>query len=152
MSSLFDPKSFLSATLNEANSTKVIPLPIGETFGQITAMDIQTGEKDGKSWYRLSATLEITDSEYLAKWQVAGAEKAKIDYRFLLDVNEGGGIAMGPGKNVKLGRLREAAGVNQPGKSLDMMVGQIIRVSIGNRPDPNDPETIYADVTAVAKY
>lgn len=145
---IFDSASFLNSALGGSNATRRDPLPAGETTGQITKIDLVSGEKDGRAWYKLNSTIELNDSSYLAS---ANRERATITYGIMLDMNEGGGVAMGPNKNVQLGKLREACGVNQPGKTLNDMVGQFIRVVISHRPDKDDPSVIYDDVKAVAK-
>jgi len=146
--SLFDASSFLNAKIDAELATRRQALPIGEAVAQITKLDTVNGEKDGKPWYKLNVTLAIQDSAYLAQ---AGKEAATITYGLMLDMNEGGGIAMGPDKNVRLGKLREATGTNQPGKSLNDMMGQFVRIAIGHRTDPNDVSIVYDEVKAVAK-
>lgn len=151
--SLFDPKSFLSTPSGAANATKSVPLPVGSPIGQITKIDIGSGEKDNKTWYSFEAFIEITDRDYLSKWAVdeGKAEKASIRYNFFLDTNEGGGISMGPGRNVKLGLLREATGTNDPDKALDAMVGKMVRPEIFHKPDPDNSAIVYANVKGVTR-
>lgn len=156
MSNLFDPQSFLNSAITGALETKRTLMPVGETYGQITKIDMANGDgKDGRKWYRLDCSVEITDSAYLAP---TGLEKLNARYSVMLDLNEGGGIAMGPNKNIRLGRLREATGTNQPGKSLSDMVGQFVRLSVTHRPDPEGKRDekgeaiVYDEISAVAKY
>lgn len=146
--SLFSPEALLNAKFEAANATRRDPLPIGETLAQVTKLDFANGEKDGKPWYKLNVQFSISDNEYLAKAQ---REVATITYGIMLDMTEAGTFAMGPNKNVSLGRLREATGTNQPGKGLNDMLGQYVRIQIGHRPDKNDPSIVYDEVKAVAK-
>ena len=54
----------------------------------------------------------------------------------MLDMRDGK-ISTGEDVNVKLGRLREACGVqNQP---LNALVGQWLRIQIGHKPHPTKP-------------
>lgn len=152
MTSLFDPKSFFSAPLGGTLATKSIPAPIGETVGQIKAFDIASGEKDGKAWYMLKTEFTLSDPEYISKWGVPDATEVTVKMDSFLDVSPGGGIAMGPNKNVRLGQLLEAAGVNQAGKTMDMAVGQMVRVTVIHEPDSKDPSIVYARVNKVARY
>jgi hypothetical protein len=146
MSSLFDPTAILNASL-DTNATRRDPLPMGEVVAQITAQEVKNGtSRSGEPWYRLDVKLEISDPEYLAP---TGLEKATIRYGVMLDITEAGTIAMGPNKNVALGRLRAATGTNAPGKTLQDMVGQYVRAQISHRPDPNDPSVVYDDVKGV---
>ena len=153
MSSPFDI-SILSAPLEGSNATKRDPLPAMETYGQILKQElasgtVKQGANEGKPWYKLNVVIDIQDPECL---QRAQRDKATITYGVMLEMNDGGGVAMGPNKNVTLGKLRDATGTNLPGKTLADMVGQYVRLVISHRPDPNDASIVYDEVKAVAKY
>ena len=149
MSDLFDPTSFLNSPMADANATRRDPLPAGETFGTITKLDMAHGTSDRGPWRKLNISIEIGDPAYLTR---ADRQKAVVTYGLMLDLTDTGTISMGPNVNVRLGKLREATGVNQPGKALTEMVGRPIKVIIGHRPDANDPSVMYDEVKAVAKY
>lgn len=146
---LFDASSFLNTPMGEANATRRDPLPAGETFGTITKVEMAHGTSDKGPWRKLNATIEVGDPSYLAS---AARTKATLTYGIMLDLTDTGTIAMGPNVNVRLGKLREATGVNQPGKALTEMVGRPIKIMVGHRPDANDPTVLYDEVKAVAKY
>lgn len=135
---LFDPVALMSQNV-AANATRRDPLPIGETLAQILEITFADGvsNKAGKPptpWTRLDAKLEITDPEYCA--QVPGnPEKVVTSLGVMIDMDNGN-IAVGPNKNIRLGRLREATGSN--GKPLSSMVGQYIRIAIGHKPHYKD--------------
>lgn len=145
--SLFNPADLLNQNL-AANATKRDPLPIGETTAQIMELKFDEGtsgpqtKNPGSPWYRLNCKLEITDPEYLATIP-GNPEKATTFLGIMLDMDNGA-IAAGPNKNVRLGRLRDAAGVN--GKPLSMLQGQFIRIAIGHKPDSRDPSIIRDEV------
>ena len=152
---LFDPSSLMSDNI-EANATVRTPNPIGETFGQITEMKIVDGKagpaakNPGAPWARLDCTLEVTDPEYLAKVGDGTRDKCIMFLGIMLDLQDGK-IATGADRNVKLGRLREACGVN--GQPLNALLGQFIRVSVGHKPNPKDPEGgPLAEITSYTKY
>jgi len=147
MSRLFDPVSaqnLLDGALEE-NATRRDPLPIGEAIAQITEMKFVggTSAKTGKDWNRLDCKLEITDPEYLSSVPNS-PEKVYTNLGIMLDMN-GGQIATGPNVNVRLGRLRSAAGVN--GKPLSALNGQFIRITIGQKPHPTEPDVVLDEVT-----
>lgn len=151
MTRLFDPVSLMSQHI-EANATRRDPLPVGETTAQILALEFASGtsNKPGKAptdWTRLDAKLEITDPEYLAGYP-GNPEKVTTTLGIMLDMS-GGQIATGPNKNVRLGRLREATGTN--GKPLDAMVGQYIRVAIGHKPHPKEPDVVLDEIVSYTK-
>ena len=152
---LFDPvqaQDLLNATL-EANATRRDPLPAGEAVAQITDVGFSSGEagpnskNPGAPWTRLDLKLEITDPEYLA--QCPGEpDKVFTNLGVMLDMNNGQ-IATGPNKNVRLGRLREAADCN--GKPLAALVGNYIRIMVAHKPHPSEPDVILDDITGYTK-
>lgn len=150
---LFDPVSLLNENI-EANATKRTPLPIGEGIAQITKMELKDGKagpqakNPGAPWARLDLTLEITDPEYLKLVGDGNQEKAITFYGVMLDM-QNGAIAVGPDKNIKLGKLREAAGVN--GQPLNMLLGQQIRFMMGQKPHPTEPDSILSEIIGVTK-
>jgi|SRR6478736_3285943 len=152
MSRLFDPVTLVNENL-EANATRRDPLPVGEVVGQIMEISFSDGiskpgsKNPGQPWTRLDAKVEITDQEYLS--QIPGApEKATTTVGVMLDM-QNGSIAVGPNKNIRLGRLREAAGVN--GKPLNMLVGQFLRLQISHKPHPTEPDVVLDEVSGYTK-
>lgn len=152
---LFDPvqaQDLLNASL-EANATRRDPLPAGETVAQIMEVGFSSGEsgpnskRPGTPWTRLDLKLEITDPEYLAEYST-DADKVVTNLGIMLDMNNGQ-IAVGPNKNVRLGRLREAAGCN--GRPLSDLAGNYIRIMVAHKPHPSDPDTILDDITGYTK-
>ena len=104
-------------------------------------------QKTKQPWTRLDLKLEITDPEYVS--QVPGApEKVITNLGIMIDMNNGQ-IATGPNKNVRLGRLRDACGVN--GKPLSALNGQFLRITIGQKPHPTEPDVILDEVTGYTK-
>lgn len=148
MSNLFDPTSLLNSDLGE-NSTRREPLPVGEPIAQITKIDFKSGESSKGKWNRLDVSLEISDRDYMAGYIDGSQEKANTSLGIMLDMTDHGGIAVGPNKNVRLGRFREACGVN--GKPLSALVGQFVRVAIQHKPAYNDPSQIADEITGFSK-
>ena len=152
---MFDPteaQNLFDAQLEE-NATRRDPLPIGETIAQIMEMKMSSGQagpkakNPGAPWHRLDLKLEITDPEYLSL--VANSpEKVVTNLGIMLDMNNGQ-IATGPNKNIRLGRLRDAAGCN--GKPLSALNGQFIRITIGQKPHQTEPDTVLDEVTGYTK-
>ncbi len=147
MSKLFDPveaQNLLEMALEE-NATRRDPLPQGEITAQIMELKFSGGisQKTENPWNRMDCTLEISDPEYLS--QIPGSpEKATTTLGIMLDMNNGQ-IATGPNKNIRLGRLRAAAGVN--GKPLSALQGQFIRITIGHKPHPTEEGVVLDEVT-----
>lgn len=146
---LFDPASLLNSDLGE-NSTRREPLPVGEPIAQITKIDIKSGESAKGKWSRLDVTLEISDADYMATYVDGSQDKATTNLGIMLDMNsDGSGIAVGPNKNVRLGRLREACNAN--GKPLSALVGQFLRVNVVHKPAYNDPSQIADEISGFSK-
>lgn len=153
MSRLFDPVTLLNEDLEE-NATKRDPLPIGEVLAQVTKLKmssgkIKDGERRGEDWNRLDISLEITDREYLQDYSDGTADKATTILGIMVELTPEGKIATGANKNVRLGRFREACGAN--GKPLSALQGQFVRLSIGRKPNPNDPSEELDEITGYTK-
>jgi hypothetical protein len=67
----------------------------------------------------------------------------------MLDLTPGGGLDLGKGKNVGLGRLREAVRLNDSSKpfSFAQLPGQAARVTVSHRIDGEDT---YSEIKKVA--
>lgn len=142
--SLFDPVNLLNEDLAE-NATKTVPLPEGEPLAQVTKLDFANGEKDGREWTRLDVRLEIIDQDYLAGYP---SEKVSRTLGIMLEMN-GNQIATGDNKNVRLGKFREACGVN--GKPLGALIGQMVRLAIKQKPGYKDPSETVDDIVSFSK-
>lgn len=129
----FDAQSFLDATTTDSNATSLDPIPEYEYSAVITDVDVASGisQKNDQPWTRLDLKVEIQDPLLAEKLNRVPVSKMGI----MLDTTEGGGLATGPNKNVTLGRVREALGLNQPGQPFSprMMIGRQCKVAIKHR-------------------
>ncbi len=148
----FDPNAFLNASFTEANSTETIPIPESEYPALSEKIDLRPWQStDGtKSGISLDVTWELDSPEVK---QLLGRDKVTARQQIMLDLTESGTIDFGKGRNVTLGRLREALDLNKPGMPFrfDMIVGRAAKVLIKHRLDKNNPDTIYSEVRAVTK-
>ena len=149
----FDPASLLETTVEAANDTKILPIPEGEYLAVIDSTKINPWQsKDGaSSGLRLDVEYLIDDA---AAKEATGREKLTVRQGIMLDLTEDGqSLDMGKGKNVGLGRLREATGLNAPGQpfAMQMLPGRLVKIKVTQRPSDKDPETIYNDVRGVTK-
>jgi hypothetical protein len=146
---MFDPQSFMNASFTEANDTVLVPCPEGEFIGVIQKPEIRPwNSKDGsKSGLSLDYYISIDDPKVTA---VTGRNPTKVKGGCMLDLTEGGALDFGKGKNVGLGRLREACDLNRPGApfSFNMFEGKAIRAKVGSRAVD---DRIYDEVKGVAK-
>lgn len=146
----FDVNSFLDLQVTGSNDTKLVPVPVGEYLGL-------TGEVEVKSWQgkddptktglKLLVPIKIDDP---AVKEATGRDTSTVVFEAMLDILPGGGLDMGKGKNVQLGRIREATGLNDPSApfSFRMLAGRPIKASVIHEEWKGD---LYAKIKAVAK-
>lgn len=144
----FDPQSFLDTAVSGVNDTKIIPVPVGEYMGVIDKVTPrQWQSKDGSTTgIALDVLWLVEDSavkEYL------GRDTVVCKQGIMLDLTAEGGLDMSKGKNVGLGRLREAVGKNNSGEafSFAMLPGSAAKISVAHRVANDDT---FAEVKQVA--
>lgn len=147
---MFNPEQFLDRQFTEANDTKLVPVPVGEytaIAGEVKCRQWQSKADPSKSGLTLDVTWEIDDS---AVKELLGRDKVTVRQGIMLDLTDSGSMDMGKGRNVGLGRLREALNLNQPGQafSFSMIPGRLAKVSVTHR---IDGENIYAEVKSLAR-
>ena len=143
--STFNPDTFMNAEVNESNATAYTPVPEGEFTASIKAVKPRV-LTDGRAVFDVTW---IVDDE--AARNETGMAEPSVRQTLWLDITETGGLDFGKGKNVGLGRLREALGQNAPGKpwAPGMLVGGVAKVKVSHSIDKRDNVTINADVKAV---
>ena len=109
----FDANSFLDQQIEGKTSTERILVEPGEYPAFVSDVKSATGfsEKNNEPWARLDVIFEIEDENQKAR---TGKSRILMTYGVMLELddNEPDGLAKGRGKNVKLGKLREALGKN----------------------------------------
>lgn len=145
----FDPATFLNTTIEEANDTKVIPVPAGEYLALAEKVDIKSwSSRDGSSsGLKLEIVWDIMDDNVKA---LLGRDSVKCIQQQMLDLTDTGNLDLGKGKNVGLGRIREALDLNTPGQpfAFPMIQGRMARVAVSHRTAGED---IYAEIKKIAK-
>lgn len=147
---MFDPNQFLDAQYTESNDTKITPVPVGEYVGLVDSVKVrQWASKDdpSKSGLTLDVVWSIDDAEVK---QFLGREKITVKQGVMLDINEAGQLDFGKGRNVGLGRLREATLLNAPGVpfAFSMLPGRVAKVAVSHRINGED---VFAEVKAVTR-
>lgn len=148
--SMFSPEQFLDMSVDQANDTKVIPVPVGEYIAvctEVKARPWSSKSDPSKSGIALDLQWSIDDANVKA---LLDRDDVKVKQGIMLDLTESGGLDMGKGRNVGLGRLREAVGLNTPGQpfSVTMVQGRMAKVLISHRAVDDQ---IFSEVKAVAK-
>ena len=147
---MFNPDQFLDMQVTDSNDTKSIPVPVGEYTAVAEEVKCRqwTSKKDPSvSGLTLDVKWAIDDP---AVKELLGREKVTVNQGIMLDLTDSGGLDMGKGRNIGLGRLREALDLNKPGEpfSFSMVAGRVAKVSISHRVDG---ENIYSEVKGVAR-
>lgn len=150
---MFDVTSFLDSTTTEANSTVATPVPEGEFTAIVDKIDARTwtSKKDPTmSGVTLEVIWNIDDQGVK---DLLGRDKITVKQGVMLDLTDAGSLDFGKGRNVSLGKLREALGLNVPGQAFapSMLVGRMGKVMVKHRIDGDKPDVIYAEVRGVAK-
>lgn len=138
---MFDPEKFTQTEYKDSLSTAIPPVPEGEYIAMIDKLDWDT--VDTKNGKRLQAIAywEIDDAQGIVK-AATKLDKNTVRQTIWLDLTpdsniENGQISldMGEGRNVDLGRLREALGQNQAGRpwKFDMLKGVPARILVKQR-------------------
>lgn len=147
--SQFNPDQFLDMQFTETNDTKVVPVPVGEYLATAEEAKIRTWQSKtdpSKAGLALDITWEIQDE---AVKQLLGRDKVTCKQGIMLDLTDSGSLDMGKGRNISLGRLREAVDLNVPGQpfAFSMIPGRMAKVKVSHRVDG---EEIYSEIKAVA--
>lgn len=145
----FDPNTFLNSTYEEANDTKIVPCPVGEYLAIADKVEVKPwASRDGSSsGLKLAILWDIQSDDAKA---IVGRDSVKVPQDQMLDLTDTGALDMGKGRNVGLGRLREALGMNAPGEPFSMgaIQGRMAKVVVSHRPNGED---LYAEIKKVAK-
>lgn len=149
--SAFDPENFLNQQTEDALDTQIIPVPEGEWEAQIEDIKPTSGtsQKSGNPFYILQVTWNILDQKVSETTQ---RDKNTVRQSVFLDVKDDGSLDRGKGKNVNLGRLREAVGQNKPGKKWKPadLVGQTATIQVVHKHNEETGNPI-AEVKRVSK-
>jgi hypothetical protein len=148
----FDPNLFVQSQNEGALSTQYVPIPEAEYTAVIDAIKA----RQAKDNYILDVTWAIDSDEIR---ELTGMDKPTVRQSIFLDITPQGGLDIGKGKNVQLGRLREALGQNDGRPwSPNMLEGQVATIMVTQRLVDTDkdgnalPESehkIYNDVKGV---
>lgn len=146
---MFSPDDFLNTQFEGANDTKSTPVPAGEYLAvvkEVKARQWQSKKDPTNSGIALDVVWDIDDA---AVRELLGRDTVTVKQGIMLDLTDSGGLDMGKGRNIGLGRLREATHLNDPSQpfSFQQLAGQVARVAVSHR---IDGDNIYAEVKSVA--
>lgn len=140
-------EELINAVTSDRMETQVEVCPEGEFRAVVSKIDMRDfiykkGDKAGQTGYALDVTFTIQDD--LVRQRLG--REPNVRYNCLLDISANGGLEAGKGKNISLGRLREALRQNAPGQawSPSMMLGCTCMVVVKH---DIDGDNVYANVT-----
>jgi hypothetical protein len=146
----FDVNTLLDLEIRAATSTDYTPVPEGVYRAIIRKVDIRrnTSKASGEAFTSLDLSCEVDDE--VAR-TVTGMDHPTVRGSMILELNSDGGLDFGKGRNVRLGRLREAVDLNDERKpfSFRMLVDRQVKVDVRHR--LAESGEVYAEVKAFAK-
>lgn len=115
---MIDNSTFANLVTTEAMETVVPQVPAGPRPGYIKEFKL----RQQKEWWLMDVTWVVTDQESIDATQ---NPEPKVRQSIFVDFTPDGALDNGKGKNIQLGKLREAVNQNQKGKpwSPGMLVG-----------------------------
>ena len=137
---MFDPDAFAQTTIDTPMSTRYEPIPEIEYQAVV-------GEAKPKSTPNGNALIEV-------RWELDApdddrAHNKRVKQTIWLDIDQNGMLDCSKGKNVPLGRLREALGQNVGTWNPSMLVGAVGIVFVKDDPPKEEGGQIYSKVTQV---
>lgn len=150
----FNADAFLNQTVEAVLDTQRIPFPAGD-HDELQIKDLKVnsgvitkGENAGKTWAQLEVKLVSGDANVRDEMKVEDGQDAAVYYRAFLDLDDAGNLDIRSGKNVQLGKLRQAAGQNsEEAWSLINLRGAVVGARVKHKlTEANDP---YAEVVSI---
>ena len=146
--STFDPDLFLGAETAGGFETSYERVPAGEYSAMIDDVKVRKINTANGEQAVMDVTWLILDEDVKKETEL---ERPTCRQGFFLDINDKGGLDRGKNKNVGLGRLFEALGMDKGSKwSPGGLKGSTAVVRVEHKPNKDDPENPYANVTRVA--
>jgi hypothetical protein len=144
-----DVQQYLNAQFKGENAVKRTPIPVGEYKSVVgdVVLEAFPGKKDpSKTYLRCTVSHQLDDAGLRESLK---REKVIIIQDFLVDLTESGDIDFGPDRNIKLGRLRAALGLNSPLEpwSFPMFKGRVCMVKVGHELYEGEPQSRVFNTT-----
>lgn len=143
----FDLDTFMNSVTTDAGSTVLEPVPFGEYEAFVDDIKVRT-TRTGK--VVMDLIWAISDQSLQEQ---LGRDKVTVRQSVFVDVSPSGGIDFNKGKNVQLGRVREALGQNKEGEAwspMQLRGAGPARITVTQRMDDETGNT-YNDVKQVGR-
>jgi hypothetical protein len=149
---MLDVQQYMNSTHQGENATKLTPIPVGDYKSVIQDVELESlqGKKDTSKVYLKCVVVHLLDDAALRT--ALGREKVTIRQDFLVDLTESGAIDFSKDKNIRLGRLRAACGLNDPQTpwSFPMFKGRVIKVKVGQEMYEGEPQSKVFNTVALS--
>lgn len=139
---MFSPEEIMQVETQGSMSTEFINVPDDEYLAVIDDVKIRTPQES----VILDIFWQLDDADGKLA-ELTGRDKNIVRQSIFLDMLESGGFDMGKGKNVYLGKLREALNQNTGAWSPRMLLGQAARIRTAQR---IFEDKTFVDVKSVA--
>lgn len=151
----FNVEAFLGTDVVGANATEYVPVPEGVFVGRVSGYDgkMTAGKPEENKPPRPYVLIDWIVEDERVK-EMLGMDEPRIRQTLWLDQDSNGGLDMGKGKNVQLGRLRDALGQNDPSRpwQFAMLIDGQAQIEVKHRMGEGQYEgQIFAEVKNVAK-
>lgn len=145
--SMFDPDDFLNSSASGEMSTQVEPIPEDDHLAVIDKVEPKEIETKNGPRLILNVFWAIDNPELAER---LGRNNLSVRQTIWLDMTEDGHLDISRGKNVGLGRLREAVGQNtgKAWKPADLVGAGPCMIRVTH--DVQDDGTVYTNVSRVA--
>lgn len=146
----FDANSFLDTQISSPTSTERILIEPGLYEAFVVDLKSATGfsEKNNAQWARLDVVFELQDEHQRER---TGRARLLLTYGIMLELDpETDDLAVGRGKNVKLGKFRKAMGKNDGAFSPRELMGLFGKVEVKHEIYLNEPQEKISAVSAIA--
>lgn len=150
MANLFDADTFLDSSAGGPLSTERTLIPEG-TYSSCYIDDvkpqegiIKSGDREGQPWVRINFRWVLDDQALRDK---LGRAEVKITQGVMIDLTTDGKLDFSKGKNIRLGKLRQALGINAGDVQWRKFIGipATIQVKHGiNKLDQSQTEEVAA--------
>lgn len=142
--SVFDQEAFFDEPLDSPLETRTTPIPKGEYTA--ICKEVRGPRAAGEN-YVIDVVYKILDESVA---ELLNMKEPTARMSIFLDL-EDGRLARGPNRNIRLGRVLEAHGLNSPNARIRELEGSgPVKVKIDWRADKNDPTINYSEVVAVS--
>ena len=147
--SAFDPDVFMNTQFSDANATKAIQCPPGEYRASISNVKSRVLPKGS---IVMDVSWEVLDDAVKSQLGLTGDAKLTVRNDTIWLDMENGSLLFGEGRNIGLGRLREAVNQNSKGQpwSPAMLKGAVAKIKVAHEVNKDNGD-IYAKAVAVSK-